>query len=90
MDFERCIIVRTTLTLDEDIAAKLVRASRTSGKSFKEIVNATLRRGLLESRSARASSAFVVQPQSLGRIKPGMTLDKISALLEEADGPSYR
>ena len=83
--------MRTTLTLDDDIAAKLARASRTSGKSFKELVNATLRRGLLETQSAaRQSHPFVVQAQSLGRLKPGMTLDKISALLEEADGPSWR
>lgn len=82
--------MRTTLTLDEDIAVKLARASRTSGKSFKEVVNATLRRGLLESSAARQSSTFVVQPQSLGRLRPGMTLDKISAVLEKVDGPSYR
>ena len=83
--------MRTTLTLDDDIAAKLASASRTSGKSFKELVNATLRRGLLETQAAaRQSNPFVVQAQSLGRLKRGMTLDKISALLEEADGPAWR
>ena len=81
--------MRTTLILDDDIAAKLVSASRTSGKPFKEVVNATLRRGLLDVRSARQSDAFVVEPQSLGRLKAGMTLDKISAVLEEADGASH-
>lgn len=82
--------MRTTLTLDDDIATKLARASRASGKSFKEVVNATLRRGLLESQSAaRQSNAFVVRAQSLGRLKPGLTLDKISAVLEDADSPSH-
>ncbi len=81
---------RTTLILDEDIAVKLARASRTSGKVFKEVVNVTLRRGLLEASAARPSSTFVVQPQSLGRLKPRMTLDKITTVLEEADGLSYR
>lgn len=83
--------MRTTLTIDDDIAAKLVRASRASGKSFKEVVNTTLRRGLLESQSAaRQTRAFVVQAQSLGRLKAGVTLDKISSVLEDVDGPSWR
>ncbi len=82
--------MRTTLTLDDDVAARLVGASRTSGKSFKEVVNATLRRGLLETRSARQAEPFVVKPQSLGRIKAGLTLDKISAVLEEVDGAAHR
>lgn len=83
--------MRTTLTLDEDIAVQLVGACRTSGKSFNEVVNTTLRRGLLESPfAAQQSNAFVVQAQSLGRLKPGIAFDKISLLLDEADGPFYR
>ncbi len=82
--------MRTTLTLDDDVAAKLASASRKSGKPFKQVVNAALRRGLLEVQAARQSGAFVVQPQKLGSLKAGFTLDKISAALEEADGPHRR
>ena len=82
--------MRTTLTLDDDIAAKLVSASRKSGKPFKQVVNAALRRGLLETQAARQSGAFVVLPQKMGSLKAGFTLDKISAVLEEADGPRKR
>ena len=82
--------MRTTLTLDDDIAAKLVSASRKSGKPFKQVVNAALRRGLLEMQVARQSGAFVVQAQKMGSLKAGFTLDKISAVLEEADGPHQR
>jgi hypothetical protein len=38
--------MRTTLTLDPDVAAKLRELSRERGISFKEAVNSTLRRGL--------------------------------------------
>jgi hypothetical protein len=38
--------VRTTLTLDDDVAAKLHQESRRTGKSFKETVNEYLRIGL--------------------------------------------
>ncbi len=33
--------VRTTLTLDDDVLARLEREARREGKSFKEIVNNT-------------------------------------------------
>ena len=38
--------MRTTLTLDDDVAAKLKAESRRAGRPFKEIVNETLRSGL--------------------------------------------
>jgi len=38
--------VRTTLTLDDDVKAKLDQEIRKSGKSFKEAVNYYLRLGL--------------------------------------------
>ena len=82
--------MRTTLTLDDDIAAKLSAASRTSGKPFKEVVNSLLRRALFENKAAKKADAFVVQPQKMGALKPGFTLDKISAVLDEADGPQRR
>jgi len=50
------------LTLDDDVAAKLASASRKSGKPFKQVVNAAIRRGLLEMQAARQSDEFVVPP----------------------------
>ncbi len=82
--------MRTTLTLDDDVAAKLASASRKSGKPFKQVVNAAIRRGLLEMQAVRQSDDFSVQPQRMGALKPGFTLDKTSAVLEEADGPHQR
>ena len=49
-------------------------------------MNTALRRGLLEMQMARKSAAFVVQPQQMGSLRVGFTLDRISAVLEEADG----
>ena len=39
-------MMRTTLTLDDDVAALLREAERNSGQSFKAIVNEAIRRGL--------------------------------------------
>ena len=38
--------MRTTLTLDDDVAALLQQAVRQTGRSFKEVVNDALRTGL--------------------------------------------
>lgn len=40
--------MRTTLTLADDVAALLARARRRLGGSLKSIVNAALRRGLVD------------------------------------------
>ena len=79
--------MRTTLTLDDDVAAKLVAVGRKSGRPFKTVVNETLRRGLQDAQMARRSVPFVVEPQQMGSLKPGMSLDRISSLLEDIDGP---
>jgi plasmid stability protein len=80
--------VRTTLTLDEDVAAKLKMAARRSGHSFREIVNDTLRRGLMTERPRHPP--FRVRTRSLGGMRPGLSLDNVDALLEQSEGPRHR
>ncbi|MFM7641511.1 MAG: CopG family transcriptional regulator [Cyanobium sp.] len=59
--------MRATLTLDDDLAEALNRAARLSGRSFKAVVNETLRHGLNQSVSGAAGlEPFVVKPQSCG------------------------
>jgi predicted transcriptional regulator len=38
--------MRTTLTLDDDLAKELQETARNSARSFKEVINDTLRHGL--------------------------------------------
>ena len=45
--------VRTALTLDDDVAAKLKAAARRSGRAFRDVVNETIRRGLMAARPER-------------------------------------
>lgn len=81
--------VRTTLTLDEDVAAKLKAAARRTGRSFRDVVNESLRRGLAPSTPA-SRQPFRVQARSLGGLRPGLDLDNIGDLLERAESPGYR
>lgn len=82
--------MRTTLTLDEDIAAKLKAEARRTGRPFREVVNDTLRRGFLARRDAAAASGtFRIQPRDLGDLRPGVSLDNVSDLIEQLEGPMH-
>ena len=81
--------VRTTLTLDDDVAAKLKATARRSGRGFREVVNETLRRGLMAERPARRV-VFKVAARSLGGLQRGVRIDSIGDLLEHVEGPRHR
>jgi hypothetical protein len=82
------VSTRTTITLDEDVRAKLEAEMRKTGRSFKETVNETLRLGLLPSQRA-SGKPFKVRPKALG-LKPGYSYDKIWELIEMVEGPDYK
>jgi hypothetical protein len=82
--------MRTTLTLDDDVAAKLKSESQRAGRPFREIVNETLRRGLESRRAAAQRRAFKVTARDLGNLKPGLSLDNIAELIEHVEGSLYR
>jgi len=81
--------VRTTVTLDDDVFAKLQAEMRRSGRSFKETVNEFLRRGLTARRQAPPAKPFRIQARDLG-LRPGFQLDNIGELLEQIEGPTHR
>ena len=62
---------------------------RSSGKSFKETVNETLRIGLLTRSGAAQIRPFKIRAKDLG-LKPGYSYDKPWELIEESEGPDYR
>lgn len=81
---------RTTVTLDEDVAAKLRAEVRRSGKPFKQTLNEALRRGLLERGRRDRRPAFRVRARDLGRVRPGLSLDDIGGLLDRLEGERRR
>jgi hypothetical protein len=76
--------VRTTLTLDPDVAATLKAAMRRSGKSFRETSTTSLRLGLNSRESARSPGPFVVRPRPLGR-RTGVSYDNVWELVAELE-----
>ncbi len=77
--------MRTTLTLDDDLAAALKEQARRADQPFKQVVNDTLRRGLSPA-SAEAKPDYVVRPHRSG-FRPGvdpLRLNQLNDSLEAA------
>ena len=81
--------VRTTLTLEDDVAGKLQAEMRRSGKGMKELVNEYLRQALNAKKKGPQIKPFRVRPVNMGTI-PGLNYDNISELLEQAEGHEHR
>ena len=80
--------VRTTLTLDADVAAKLKAEARRTGRSYREIVNEFLRIGMRVQR-ATPPGPFQVHARRMG-LRAGLDIDNIGELLEQIEGPEQR
>lgn len=76
--------VRTTLTLDDDLAALLRQRAAARGVSFKEMVNRTLRAGLSGEMTPRGGEAPRTIPHSFG-FRPSIDLDKLNQLADELE-----
>lgn len=74
--------MRTTVTLDSDVEAKLRAVMRERGVSFKVALNESVRSGLAS--SSRPSKRFRVQPRRMGA-RPGVDLDKALRLAGELE-----
>lgn len=74
--------MRTTVTLDEDVAAKLQQVARERGVSFKGALNDAVRAGL--AAGSPSSRSFRVHAQPLG-IRPGVDIDKALGVVREIE-----
>ena len=75
--------MRTTLTIDDDLAGILHRKSRELEKPFKELVNMALRKGLSEDLTEK-NYKVIVRPHDFG-CKPGIDLNRLNQLVDELE-----
>jgi hypothetical protein len=75
---------RTTLTLDDDVTAKLAAEAKRTGRPYRAVVNEALRRGLETPRPVL--EPYRVRSRPMGLV-PGVELDDIEGLLDRLDGP---
>jgi len=81
--------MRTTLTIDDDLAGILQKKAGQQGHSFKAVVNDTLRAGLATGgNDVLKRKPFKVIARPLG-LKPGYDPDKFNQLADELAVEDY-
>jgi len=81
--------VRTTLTLDDDVAARLRELAHRRRVPFKEVVNSVLRRGLTaQEHRAEGSRPFRVDVFQ-SRFRPGVDPLKLNQLADELEARRF-
>ncbi len=79
--------MRTTLTMEPDVALKLKRKLKETGLGKKELFNQALRKGL-EQIHGQPRKPFRVKPHAFG-LRPGFDRDKMNQLLDEFEVEDY-
>lgn len=80
--------MRTTLTLDADVASKARQSAARLGKPFKEVINAALRVGLDQLLRPPLAKPYRTQARPMG-LRPGLTYDNIADLIARAEGEDH-
>lgn len=74
--------MRTTLTLDEQIAKALKAAAHRTGKPSKQVVNEALRAGLAAGHAPAKARRYRVKPAALGGVMWNVDLHKALRLAD--------
>lgn len=80
--------MRTTLTLDPDVAAKVKKGAARLGKPLKEVVNMALRAGLDAVLKPAAAKPYRTRARPMG-LRRGLSYDNVSELLARAEGEDH-
>lgn len=81
--------MRTTLSIDDDVANLVEQEVRRSGESFKGTVNRLLRLGLMAAHRPQSRKRFVVKPRRI-MLPAGVNYDKTEEILEALEGPAHK
>jgi Arc/MetJ family transcription regulator len=83
-------MMRTTLTLDDDVAATLESLRRNRRAGLKQLINEALRRGLKEmGRRQRPREPVRTHTVALGRLRVP-SIDNIGEVLAIVEGESFK
>jgi hypothetical protein len=80
--------MRTTLTIDDDLAGLLKHRAREQGIPFKEALNRAIRTGLGEAAKPHRGKAPKTVPHSFG-FRPGIDLDRLGQLADELEAEAF-
>jgi len=83
------LMLRTTLSLDDDVAVQLERLRRARNASLKDLVNEALRRGLRDMAAPQKKrQPFRTRAFQMG--KPLINIDNVAEALAYLDGEGFK
>ncbi len=80
--------MRTTLTLDEDVAEYLKKESRLRDKPFKQVVNEVIRRGMTPGAKGSRPAKFKVVPIR-SKFIAGVDRQRLNQLNDELEAAEF-
>jgi hypothetical protein len=80
--------MRTTLTLDDDVADFLKEQSQLHNKPFKQVVNEVLRRGMAPHLKRAAPPKFKIMPNR-SKLFPGVDPRKLNQLNDQLEAEDF-
>jgi hypothetical protein len=80
--------MRTTVTLEPDVARLLSEHARQTRKSFKETLNAAVRSSLGRVTDSSENRDFMIEARPM-QIKAGVDAGRLNALLDDLDADAF-
>jgi hypothetical protein len=80
--------MRTTLTIEDDVAVELERLQRERDRSLKDVVNDALRRGLREMNARPKRKPFRTTSHDMGALL--VNIDNVAEAIAHAEGESFK
>jgi hypothetical protein len=81
--------MRTTLTLDDDVAVQLERLRRSRDANLKDLVNEALRLGLRE-MTAKPKKRMPFRTRTFDMGPPLINIDNVAEAIAYAEGEGYK
>lgn len=82
--------MRTTITLDDDVAIMLGKLQKEEQKPFKQVVNEVLRKGLVRNKPEKSQDTRYSTPELYAGPCKYANLDNVTEILAVAEGEEYR
>lgn len=80
--------MRTTVTLEPNLAKKVKALAHRLGLSFKQALNEVIRRGLASPAQREARTRFTLEPHA-GGFRPGIDTGKLNQLADQLDTEDF-
>ena len=82
--------MRTTITLDHDVAQRAKAARARTGKPFKQVINEALRAGFDKLDEApKKGKPYRTKPKKM-HLRAGLSVDNVAELIAQVEGEHWR